>query len=196
MRIIAGQWKGLKLEGGKNVEVRPLTDRIKESVFGILGDSVNSANILDLFAGSGSFGIEALSRGAAHITFCEKIPAVANQIKKNLIKTKCEEDKYQIVVSDVFRVFKYLLDRNLIFDIIFVDPPFRDQINQNFLASLSEFNLLKRKGILIYRHHKKEIVEDVVGVFETYRSKQYGDSIVKFYRKIKADENSNIPGNV
>ena len=196
MRIIAGQWKGLKLEGGKNVEVRPITDRIKESVFGILGDSVINANMLDLFAGSGSFGIEALSRGAAQITFCEKIPAVAKQIKKNLIKTKCVEDKYQIVVSDVFKILQHLCNRHLIFDIIFVDPPFRDQINQKFLTSLSEFNLLKRKGILIYRHHKKEIVKETVGFFEVYRSKQYGDSIVKFYRKIQSNENSHISGNI
>jgi 16S rRNA (guanine966-N2)-methyltransferase len=196
MRIIAGQWKGLKLEGGKNIEVRPLTDRIKESVFGILGDSVIDANMLDLFAGSGSFGIEALSRGAAQITFCEKIPAVANQIKKNLIKTKCEEEKYQIVISDVFKILPHLFNRNLIFDIIFVDPPFRDQINQSFLTSLSEFNLLKRKGILIYRHHKKELVEEKNDFFEVYRSKKYGDSIVKFYRKIQTYEDSDISGNI
>lgn len=196
MRIIAGQWKGLRLEGGKNIEVRPITDRIKESVFGILGDSVSNANILDLFAGSGSFGIEALSRGAIHTMFCEKNPEIAKQIKKNLKKIQCEADKYQIVVADVFKILQHLFAHNNIFNIIFVDPPFRDHINQELLTSLSEFNLLKRKGILIYRHHKKEIVEDVVGLFEVFRFKQYGDSIVKFYRKIKTDEDSDLPGNV
>lgn len=196
MRIIAGQWRGLKLQAGSNLDVRPLTDRIKESVFGILGGSVKEANVLDLFAGSGSFGIEALSRGAQSVTFCEKVPAITNQIKKNLSKIQCETDKFRIITADTFSSLQILFDRNLFFDIIFVDPPFREKISRKFLTSLSKLDVLKRKGILIYRHHKKEFVEEAVGLFKLYRNKQYGDSIVKFYRKIRPDEDSDLSGNI
>lgn len=196
MRVIAGLWKGLKLDGGRSGEVRPLTGRIKESLFAILGETIQNAVILDLFAGTGSFGIEALSRGARHVVFVEKSTEVAALIKTNLDKTRCEATKYQIFRSDVFKSSQPFFDLGLKFDIIFVDPPFKISVSEKILDSLSNYDFLNRKGILIYRHFKKELVPPKAGIFELYRSVEYGDSSVKIYQLEGSDENSYISGNV
>lgn len=183
MRIIAGHWKGFHLDGGRFKDVRPLTDRIKESLFGILGDQIEEAIVLDLFAGSGSFGLEALSRDAKQVVFCEKSSAVANLIRKNLKKTKCAGERYKIITGDVFKILPRLSNGTVFFDILFADPPFRTPQSEKFLHSLSKIDVLSRKGILIYRHHKKEIVPKQSEHFRVYREKVFGDSVVKFYRK-------------
>jgi len=183
MRIIAGHWKGFHLDGGRFKDVRPLTDRIKESLFGILGDQIEEAIILDLFAGSGSFGLEALSRDAKQVVFCEKSSEVADLIRKNLKKTKCDSSRYQIITADVFKILPRLSTGDIFFDILFADPPFRIPQSEKFLHSLSKFDVLSRKGILIYRHHKKEMVPQQSEHFHVYREKVFGDSVVKFYRK-------------
>ena len=195
MRVISGQWKGLKLECGRFKEVRPLTGRIKESLFGILGETVQNATVLDLFAGTGSFGIEALSRGAQHVVFFEKTAEVVALIRKNLDKTKCEKTKYQIFRSDVFKNVHKFLDREVKFDIIFVDPPFNIQVSKRIFDSLSNDDLLNRKGILIYRNFIKELMPQMVGIFKLVRSKKYGDSSVKFYEKVGSNENRDLSGN-
>ncbi len=196
MRVISGQWKGLKLDGGRSNKVRPLTGRIKESLFAILGETIQNAVVLDLFAGTGSFGIEALSRGARQVVFFEKAADAAALIKKNLDKTKCEVTKHQIFRSDVFKSSQKFFDLALKFDIIFVDPPFKISVSKRILDSLSSYDFLNRKGILIYRHFKKELVPQKAGIFELYRSVEYGDSSVKIYQVEGSDENSYISGNV
>jgi 16S rRNA (guanine966-N2)-methyltransferase len=196
MRIISGQWRGMRLEAGQHENLRPLTDRIKESVFGIIDDFVEDAQVLDLFAGSGSFGIEALSRGAASVIFCEKDSQATSVIRKNLEKIRCETHRFEIVRADVFKCIRNLFQRNIQFDLIFLDPPFRTPVSQKIFASLSDFDVLRRKGIMIFRHHKKETVLEKMTNFDLFRSKQYGDSMVRFYKKTEEDENSDLSRNV
>ena len=196
MRIIAGKWRGMKLNGGKFEDLRPLTDRIKESVFGILGAAVENSRVLDLYAGSGSIGIEALSRGAQRVVFVERSLLVAKLIRDNLTRTKCDPGKYEVVVLDVQKTLPLFSRRQLRFEIIFADPPFRTPIGEQLLASLSHFNLLVRKGILVYRHHKKETVPDKIAGLVLERSKIYGDSVVEFYEEAEGNANSNLSGNV
>ena len=183
MRIIAGHWKGFHLDGGRFKDVRPLTDRIKESLFGILGNEIEGAIILDVFAGSGSFGLEALSRDAKQVVFCEKSTAVTDLIKKNLKKTKCDRSRYQIITADVFKILPRLATGDIFFDVVFADPPFRLPQSEKFLHSLSKFDILSREGILIYRHHKMETAPQRSEKYILYREKIFGDSVVKFYRK-------------
>jgi len=184
MRVISGQWKGFKLDGGQSKETRPLTDRIKESIFGILGEQIVDAEVLDLFAGSGSFGIEALSRGANSVIFCEKSKTATNIIRKNLIKTKCNLDNFNIFNSDVSKALAYFSEQQTNFDVIFVDPPFKTPIGKEFLSSLSDYDILNKDGILIYRYYKKESVPEQEGIFNLTRQKSYGDSVVKLYQRV------------
>ena len=184
MRVIAGKWKGIKLQAGDFEDFRPITNRIKESLFGTLGDQIIASRILDLFAGSGSIGIEALSRGANHCIFVERSHKIANVLLRNLKKLKCNSANYELIIADVYKSFQKLNLQQYEFDFIFSDPPFRTPIVQRILQEISKFNLLKTKGILIIRHHKKEIFQDQQFKFETIRYKEYGDSTVRLYRKI------------
>ena len=183
MRVIAGRWKGSKLRAGKFEGFRPVTDRIKESVFGTLGENVFSANVLDLFAGSGSFGIEALSRGAAMAVFVEWSSPIVQILHNNLRKIKCEPSEYEIIISDAFKVLPALRKRQLKFDLIFVDPPFRKPVANQSLKFLSGHELLRREGVLVLRHHKSEDVVSQVDGLSLIRAKAFGDSVLKYYAK-------------
>lgn len=177
MRIIAGKWKGAKLFASDARDLRPLTDRIKESLFGGIGERVESAQVLDLFAGSGSFGLEALSRGAAKATFVEKSPEVIRVLKKNIAKFACEH--CEVMNIDVNKGVAYLEKTSKSFDILFGDPPFRKPMGQVLAELLSKHGpLIKKEGLVIIRHHKKEILNDGRTNFRLVRSQTYGDSVV------------------
>lgn len=184
MRIIAGKWKGISLQAGDFEDVRPITDRIKESLFGTLGDEIIAAKILDLFAGSGSVGIEALSRGANHCMFVERSHRVADILLRNLQQIKCDRGNYSIIINDVYKIIHKLSLQQSAFDFIFSDPPFRTAVVTRILKELSIANLLKTGGTLIVRHHKKENKLDQEFNFEIIRSKKYGDSILRYYKQI------------
>ena len=181
MRVIAGRWKGTKLQAANLTDFRPITDRIKESLFSVLGEEVLSALVLDLFAGSGSFGIEALSRGARHVVFVERSKQIGRVLRKNLFKLRCPPSNYELVLSDVSRALPIMQKRQAAFDIIFGDPPFRTPITNRLLKSIAEYDLLRRTGVFVLRHHKSEIVEESVDRLKLVRSKSYGDSVLKYY---------------
>ncbi len=184
MRVIAGKWKGVHLKAGNIEDFRPITNRIKESLFGILGDQIISTKILDLYAGSGSIGIEALSRGANHCTFIERSHKVADLLLRNLQKINIEPDNYEVVTADVYKTIQSLSKRQVEFDTIFSDPPFRRPIAGRLLLALSKTYLLKTDGTLILRHHKTELISDHIYNFESVRVKAFGDSIVRFFRQV------------
>ncbi|MCH8124519.1 16S rRNA (guanine(966)-N(2))-methyltransferase RsmD [candidate division KSB1 bacterium] len=184
MRVVAGKWKGVHLKAGKFEDLRPITNRIKESLFGILGDQIISTKILDLYAGSGSIGIEALSRGASHCIFIERSHKVADLLLRNLQKINIEHNNYEVVTADVYKSIQTLVKRQAEFNTIFSDPPFRTPIANRLLHALSKTNLLKTDGTLILRHHKTELISDRIYNFESVRVKAFGDSIVRFLRQV------------
>ncbi len=181
MRVIAGQWKGTKLQAGHFVDLRPVTDRIKESVYGTLRERILYANVLDLFAGSGSMGIEALSRGASYVVFVERSEPIGRIMQKNLAKINCAISDYDIILSDVYKVLPDLQARRLKFDLIFSDPPFQRPGATQLLKAISDYELLEKEGILVLRHHKNETVVEQVDQLALVRSKTYGDSVLKYY---------------
>ena len=186
MRIIGGKFKGKKLLEPKDKETRPLKDLTKESIFNIINHSnkfsidIKKSCVLDLFSGVGSFGIECLSQGATHVTFIEKYEGVLPILKNNLNNLKSKIN-YEIIESDIFKMldFKSLKFR---YDLIFLDPPYKEKSLENILNTIMEDKILKDNGIIIIHRHKKEI--DIFPKnFHLIDKKKYGISKIIFGSK-------------
>ena len=183
MRIISGNFKGKKILLPKDKLTRPLKDLTKESIFNIIKHSkllnveLNNSNILDLFSGVGSFGLECLSRGAASVTFLENYKDVLNILKKNIDNLK-QQNYTKIIEKDVFEqdALKILNDK---FEIIFMDPPYKEKKLINLLNTIIKLKLLKNNGIIIIHRHKKD--EDILpDNFNLIMKKNYGISKIIF----------------
>ena len=183
MRIIAGTFRGKKILEPKDTLTRPLKDLTKESIFNILNHSskfeinLKKSNILDLFSGVGSFGIECLSRGSKEVVFVEKYNAVLPILKKNLKNLKLIEN-YKIIEKDIYDVaFFTSLEKK--FDIIFMDPPYKDKNLSLLLDNIKNNKILNKNGILIIHRHKdeKDLIPDKLKVIE---EKKYGLSKIIF----------------
>ena len=183
MRIIAGTFRGKKILEPKDNLTRPLKDLTKESIFNILshsnkfGINLKNSNILDLFSGVGSFGIECLSRGAKQVIFVEKYNAVLPILKKNLQNLKLIEN-FEIIEKDIYEI-NFFKSLNKQFDIIFVDPPYKDKNLYTLLDNIKNENVLNKNGILVVHRHKdeKDLIPDELKVIE---EKKYGLSKIIF----------------
>jgi len=183
MRIISGDLKGKKILLPKNKLTRPLKDLTKESIFNIINHSkllnvrLEKANVLDLFSGVGSFGLECLSRGALFVTFLENYKEALTILKKNIINMN-QQNFSQVIERDIFleNTLKLL---NSKFDIIFMDPPYKEKKILDILNTIVKLNLLKENGIIIIHRHKKE--EDIFSEkFKIIINKNYGISKIIF----------------
>lgn len=174
MRIITGSAKGIKLIAPEQ-GTRPLTDRIKTSIFDLISDFIKDANVLDLYAGSGSFGIESLSRGAKSATFIDLANRAMECIETNLLKAKLIEKAsvFQTKVND------FITSTESNFDIIFLDPPFDQDLTMDF-SSLRK--ILTKEGIIVYRVQQEKEIDISKHPLEIVYSKQYGKSHVYFIR--------------
>ena len=156
MRIISGKFKGKKIYLPKDNLTRPLRDIIKESIFNILNHSnllkikLEKANILDLFSGTGSFGLECISRGAGHVTFFENYEPAVKVLIKNINILNCSY-KTNIYRKNVFDANLKQLGK---FDIIFLDPPFKYKDIGKLISNLKYENILNKNGIIVYHNHK------------------------------------------
>ena len=183
MRVIGGKFKGKKLLEPKDKETRPLKDLTKESIFNIINHSnrfsinIKKANVLDLFSGVGSFGIECLSQGASHVTFIEKYEGVLPILKNNLNNLKSEIN-YEIIESDIVDEFKFK-SLKFKYDIIFLDPPYKEKALKKVLNTIFENKILKNKGIIIIHRHKKE-TDNFPSNFQLIDEKKYGISKILF----------------
>ena len=154
LRIIGGDWRSRKLTFVDALGLRPTPDRIRETLFNWLQGKVYGARCLDLFAGSGALGLEALSRGAKDVIFIEKNKAVATQLEKNLEILNSEATVHQTDAL-VFLVEQNLAEKNQTVDIIFLDPPYRQGLLEKALALINQQKILHEKG-LIYLEHESE----------------------------------------
>jgi len=183
MRIISGNFKGKKILQPKDKITRPLKDLTKESIFNILKHSkllnieLESSNILDLFSGVGSFGLECLSRGAKNVTFLESYTDVLNVLKKNIDNLN-QQNHTKVIEKDIFseNTLKFLNDK---FDIIFMDPPYKEKKLSFLLNSIAKFELLNTGGIIIIHRHKKE-EDDLPKEFNLILERNYGISKIIF----------------
>ena len=184
MRIISGIFKGRKIDYLKNHTTRPLKDSVKESIFNILihSDAINvkldRSNVLDLYSGVGSFGIECISRGAQKVTFIENYKEAIDVLKKNLQKLDCLE-KSRIIERDCFDIFdsQKIFDEK--FDRIFLDPPYKEKDLKNLLDSLLNYNILNTNGIIIIHRHVNQI-DNFPKSFQIIEEKKYGISKIIF----------------
>ncbi|MDC3166821.1 16S rRNA (guanine(966)-N(2))-methyltransferase RsmD [Candidatus Pelagibacter sp.] len=183
MRVISGSFRGKKLLEPKDIKTRPLKDLTKESIFNIIDHSnkfkvdLIGANVLDLFSGVGSFGIECLSRGADKVIFAENYKGVLPVLKKNLINLKLT-DCYKILEEDIYKT-NTLLILNELFDIIFLDPPYKDKKLETIFENIQKAGILKKNGIIILHRHKKE--KDLISPnFKIIEQKQYGISKINY----------------
>ncbi len=178
MRIIGGFHRGRKIKsiGGKNT--RPTSDFVREALFNIIGSDVVGSCFLDLFAGTGAVGLEALSRGAQSAIFIEKNPIACSIIKQNLLDLKLTS-KGRVIQSDVISALKKLILDGNTFDIIFMDPPyFKNNIGAT-LDVLKDFNMAE--SIIIIQHPKDELLK--FDGFSCYKHKQYGRTALTFLTK-------------
>ncbi len=186
MRVISGSARGLKLNAPKNNDVRPTTDRIKESLFNIISTKVYNSVVLDLFAGSGALGIECLSRGAKEAYFCDNNKESIKVLTSNLEKTRFI-DKSNIIKGDYKEAISKLGHKKMRFDLIFVDPPYYEGYFEDVLNKIQKFELLKNDGVIVVEHDAKDVLKDF-GDYYIIREKKYGITILTFYGLEDDDE--------
>jgi 16S rRNA (guanine966-N2)-methyltransferase len=189
MRIITGLYKGRILKTVKDLSVRPATDRVKQTIFDMLATRVDldGASVLDLFAGSGSLGIEALSRGAERAVFVETSPAAIASIEANLAMLDCN-DAAEIHETDALA---FITRSNEHYDIIFADPPYEFDETQNIPEIVFTSGILKRYGMLIIEHATSLRFESTQ-LYNTGPEKKFGRTVVTFFthRKMEGTHNT------
>ncbi len=183
MRIISGKFKGRKILDPTDKNTRPLKDLTKESIFNIIKHSnkfsiyLENSEILDLFSGTGSFGIECLSRGAKYVTFVENYEGIIPILKNNLDNLKIVKN-YTVIEKNILNDFN-LINLKKQFDIIFLDPPYKEKNLEKILFVIISEKILKQGGIIIIHRHKnqKDIFPKSIKIFE---EKKYGISKILF----------------
>lgn len=183
MRIIAGIYKSRLIYSPKGVELRPTSDRVKESLFGILGAAVIEARALDLYSGTGNLGIEALSRGAASCVFVDSNARCAAAIKQNLKDLGINEG-VEVVLKDSFRYIKETAATGAKFDIIFLDPPYYKDMIKKSLILLDYYNIITNHSIVIAEHYKRDELpeQEELKNLKLYRQERYGGTFLSFYK--------------
>src|SRR5262245_7387424 len=179
MRIIAGQFRSRRLKGTPPPGIRPTSDKLRETIFNILGQSVEGATFLDGCAGTGAVGLEAISRGAAEVYFIDQSRKATRIIRDNLESLEIK-DGFKVIEMDLSKALDTLSTR---FDIAFIDPPYdREDLYSAALERFGSHELLKPGGILIIEYSKRGTLPESVGSIHLVRSLVQGDAALAFYR--------------
>ncbi len=178
IRVISGIYKGKRLKKVPSSHVRPMPDKLKESLFNIIQDDVKGADFLDGFAGTGSVGIEALSRGAEKVVFIDELYTAVKTIKHNLARCEAEE-KARVIRKEFNRAVIQLSKEGSTYDIIFLDPPYKLIEERNPLKVIKKRGVLKENGKIILRHYFKMKFEPKY--FRLVRRINIGDDVISFY---------------
>ncbi|MCP9494766.1 MAG: 16S rRNA (guanine(966)-N(2))-methyltransferase RsmD [Pyrinomonadaceae bacterium MAG19_C2-C3] len=191
MRVIAGEYRGRTLKSPPSLDVRPTADRLRETLFNVLAPRIVDARCLDLCAGTGAIGIEALSRGASFVTFVERSRKMCALVEENLDLCRVEEERSEVVMSDAADFLRRAHRKSAagkeggIWDVVFYDPPYAS----DYLPVLGEFrvgedatSLLKPDGVLIVEHHHKKPLPESLGDVRRWRVIKQGDAALSFYQ--------------
>ncbi len=173
VRIIAGTARGRRLETPEGLETRPTLDRVKEAVFGSLQFSIPGAEVLDLFSGSGSLGLEALSRGAKRAVLNDRNPACTAIIRRN-VETLGFSDAAQVLNLDYAAAIDRLRTEGASFDLAFLDPPYREGLSGDAVSRLFQSRLIRPGGTVVLEHAAELPPKDVPGVYRVKRTKRFG----------------------
>lgn len=180
LRVIAGTARGHKLKTVKGNTTRPTSDRVKESLFNIISARIPDANVLDLFAGTGNLGIEALSRGAGSAVFIDKSAECYSVINENLLHTKLHE-RAAVFTGEVEHVLGRIAREGRKFDIVFLDPPYNKNFIQETLKIIVNSDIMNQNGIVIAERDVDDILPEEVGRLKLIRDQKYGDTVLSFY---------------
>ncbi len=182
MRISGGILRGRLLKTIKGGNLRPTSDKVRQAVFNILGsERIKSASVLDLFAGTGAYGIEALSRGAERVCFVERKRRLCLIIRENIRNLGIEE-RCRIVNSDAFDVIRGFSDEREHFSLIFADPPYRRDLVKKLIELIDRSKILDKDGIVVVEHSKDELPEEEYEGLRRFIFKRYGDTCISIYK--------------
>ena len=185
MRIIAGELKSRKIYFPKTKLTRPMTDRAKETVFNILAGLVQGKHVLDLYAGSGSLGLEALSRGAFDVAFVDRADWAVRTIRKNLAVLELAKPT-RILEGDVLRMIKRLEKEGEMFSLIFVDPPYNQGLVKKTLLALDQSAILTPFAQIVVGHSKQEPLPESFATLELTRTKKIGQGCISFLFRVES----------
>ncbi|MBU0759281.1 MAG: 16S rRNA (guanine(966)-N(2))-methyltransferase RsmD [Candidatus Omnitrophica bacterium] len=182
MRIIGGKFRGRTLEMPK--AIRPTSDKVREALFEILKNRINGSDFLDLYCGSGAMGIEALSRGAGRVSFVDNNPGNIAIVRKNLTSLGLSDIScFNIYKKDALKALLDFKESCLRFDVVFLDPPYHNDMAKNSLIAISNYDILARNAIIVAEIYKKEDLPESVGSLKKIRSSRYGDTVLEFFAK-------------
>jgi len=189
MRVIAGQYRSRPLRSLRGLDIRPTTDRLRETLFDVLcaGNPAALEGTLwvDLFAGTGAVGIEALSRGAKMVYFVESMSKAAEAIRQNLRSLRIEEG-YEVIPQATLQALRQLADRGVAANYVFLDPPYRMQpAYRETLDYLASSSVLAASALVIAEHEKRFDPAESFGPLQRYRKLEQGDAALSFYRRIE-----------
>ncbi|MGI6113980.1 MAG: 16S rRNA (guanine(966)-N(2))-methyltransferase RsmD [Mahellales bacterium] len=182
LRIIAGTARGRRLKAVKGINTRPTADRVKESLFNIISPAIRDAVVLDLFAGTGNLGCEALSRGAGLVFFVDKSGLSIKTIKDN-INSLGFADRARVYKMDVTTFLKSQGSKGPVYNLIFMDPPYGKELLVPTIELISEMNILSDDGMVIAEHSTMDNLPQSIGQLYIQRQKTYGTTAVTFYAK-------------
>ncbi len=178
MRVIGGKFKSRRLLFPKTKLIRPATDRLKETIFNTLGQDLSGLRVLDAYAGTGSLGIEALSRGAEHVTFVDHSPLAIRYIHDNLENLGLNFQA-QVLKMDALKAISYLKKRQESYDVMFIDPPYNQGLVKKTLLWIDRFDILHTHGKIVIEHARQEDLPSVKGLLLD-RTNRYGITCLSF----------------
>lgn len=179
MRVISGKYRGIKIDGYDIVGTRPTMDRVKESMFAMIQAKVKDAVVLDLFSGSGNLGIEAISNGSREVYFVDNNKIAIDTIIGNLKKMHVKEN-YYVMKMDYMLALKEFKQKQIHFDIVFLDPPYRSHFINEILEKLVEMDLLQDNALVVCEFDKEEVESNLLTCI---KERKYSDKYVRIYRK-------------
>lgn len=177
MRIIAGDYKGRRLYSPLDDKIRPTSDKVKEAVFSILTNEICDSRVLDLFAGTGNLGLEALSRGAQHCWFADSSRESLRLLRQNI--AYCRAEEYSTVLAGDFRKVLARMEGEV--DVIFLDPPYGKDMLPDCFQLISQYGLLAEGGRIIAEHRREESLPQQLGGFEKLKERKYGNVVISIY---------------
>jgi len=183
VRIISGQLRGRRLRAPDGLATRPTSDRVREALFNIISSRVPGATFLDLFAGSGAVGLEAISRGADRAVFVEQARRALEQIEDNVERCGVV-DRTRIVGKDALAALKTLQAGGERFDVVYVDPPYDAGLYRPILKYLGASGLVDEDGIVVVELRSRDRLPDDIGELRHYRDERYGDTTLAFYASV------------
>ena len=181
VRIIAGKARGRKLIPPATMETRPTLDRVKESMFSIIQNYIPDAVVVDVFAGTGSLGLEAASRGAKEVYLVDRSKDAFSLLKQNIENLKFEDTCYALN-KDSYEALRYLSDKNKVFDIIFIDPPYCKEMIPEAIKIIYEKKMLSKDGIIVTKIDSIEEIYEGYEEISLIKSRKYGNTTICLYK--------------